>query len=223
MFGYLRRSKEKAMERQAGEIYDALAESLQYMKDNGIDRIPLFVDNPIPEEMEAIGQVFGKFTQAESDRYYPDEVLHWPERELIGEGTDGKSYTAYSLVRENVGGLVEYGEPGIEIATRSHFCPMLPRMKDSRWYYKSRTGALTGEDAMRDFAKVAAESGWTSEMLKDHVTKMAEEYRDITLKLSEDAGVFDSLLKMEERGMSDEEHIFSEMRAQIDSSGQTSD
>ena len=110
-------------------VYQALMDGLDRMEAEYVDRVIINLHEAEPRPNPNAGEwiPLGKGSE-----YYPFEMLEDSEQEMI---LSGKTYVVDSLVRNNVGGIVEYGDEGIERFHRTHRIPaFLPRMiPESKW------------------------------------------------------------------------------------------
>ena len=172
------------------------------MERQGVDRVILSLYESQPDQ-----EAFGKWSQ--STPYYPFEMLNETEQEII---KSKKSYEVVALVRENVGRIVQYPEPGVEKYNRTHVHPMLPKLKTgSGLDYVTKGGIYIGEE-LKKFVQNGDESGWTPGIIREVIQNGIQEYHNITKRLMEKAGVYKTLEKMESRKYSPFEQIMLDIR-----------
>src|SRR3989344_4105745 len=103
------------------ELYKALIDGLAEIQRQGVDRAILKI-----EECEPASDVTGRWSTFNESNYYPFETLTEGEKEnILGE----KHYAVTSLVADNVGGVVKYQSPGVEVYQRTRVHPFLPKLK----------------------------------------------------------------------------------------------
>ena len=172
-------------------VRQALMEGLNEMERQHVDRIVLTM-----YESEPNPNVRGRWINVGKEtRYYPFEMLDEAEQTMINEG---KTYTVISLVRDNVGNVISYSDRGIEKFHRTHLVPMLPPLVPESQLNYVTEGFLSND--LEQIAKDAVKSGWTPEAIRQRVQEGIQEYKGITRKLMEKAGVYDALERMEKRG-----------------------
>ena len=186
--------KEKSsIPNQNGSVYRALLNGLNEMEKQGINRVVLTLYESEPSQ-----NATGRWLTAGKDtNYYPFEMLDETEQGII---KDGKHYTVVALVRDNVGDIVRYADKGgVEVYNRTHIVPFLPKLKpESKLNYVTKGGAHTGEK-LRQFAESVAGNGWNPDAIEQRVNVGIQEYRAVTRKLMEKAGVYETLKRMEQR------------------------
>ncbi len=192
--------KKTSQANKSNSLYNTLTKGLTQMEKEGVDRVILALYESEPDQ-----DVNGKWLTSGKDTcYYPFEMLGGAEQSMI---LDKKHYTAVALVNENVGNIVRYKNKGIEKYQRTRLNLLMPKLKpESEWNYSNNGGVYTGEN-LKKFAEWATESGWIPEAIKQVIDEGIQEYHEITKKLMEKAGVYDSLQKMEKRKFSKIEGI----------------
>jgi hypothetical protein len=194
---------------KTGTVYRSLVRGLDEMERRGADRVILTV-----YEDEPSTTMQGKWTPDSKPNtidYYPFEVLGDAEQEMV---RGGKHYTVVALVSQKVGGLVEYRDRGVERYRRTRIRPFLPRLRpESNLSFVTEGGVFTGP-SIKEFAKSAANDGWTPELIEKRVSLGINEYCAKTKELMEKAGVYAALQEMEQKNTPFEQ-IMIEMRSRL--------
>ncbi len=214
---------------QSEAVYNSLMEGLESMKSKGVDRIPLLIGETKPSE-----NIGGRWISSDENIYYPFGVLTDEEQKMV---LDKKTYIIFSLVDSNVGDMVRYQDKGVEGYKRNHTTPFLSRlMPESRLNYVNE-GNFYSTDDLRELSQHLVDFGLTPEIVKQKIEKGIQEYREKTIEL--DTKVKYALDGMEargktskelcaeygkpaedlirgNRGLTQEEVIFSEMRKKIE-------
>jgi|SRR3990167_5265640 len=189
-------------------MYRSLINGLAEMRREGVDIVVLSL-----YESEPSKNVTSQWLSGEEIRYYPFEMLSDDEQNMILEG---KHYTRVALVRNNVGGIIEYNSDGVEIFCRTHLHLYLPQLtRESELNYVTRGGAWTG-DKLKEFAEYVEKSGWTEELIKERIGEGLEEYHAKTIELMKKEVVYKSLEVMEQRKSTPFEQMLANMRTQIE-------
>jgi hypothetical protein len=167
------------------ELKSTLNELIDEMKSNGYNRIVINLAE-LPNDKPPGGWL-------NTTSYYPDELLNAQEISLMNSE---KSYQVVSLVLGEIPEVVKYPDAGFEGIERNRLYPMLPDMKNtSPLYYQSTPYFFSLDDAVAKFQEVKM----GPDELKLNFNRGVQEYKDITKKLFESAGVYDSLKKLEDR------------------------
>ena len=178
---------------QSGLVYAAFVKGIEEMRMHGVDYVVL--DFNVREQADA--SVCGKFTDLSSTTYYPFEMLTPEEQKLILEG---KHYDRLALVLENVGGVITYSEPGIEIYARNRVSWWLPKMDPKSNTNYITEGGVHTDEAMRVLAERAEFADkWTPEYVDQKIKAGIHAYRQKTLELMEQGGVHEALRRMDLR------------------------
>ena len=170
-------------------VHTALLNGLDEMKKHNVDRITLTIQETEPRETSAM------WVTSPHERYYPLEILTDEEQEMIKAG---KHYESAALVLENVGGMVTYPNNGLERVQRTSRVPVLCPMEEKDYIYDTEGGIITKE-SLKSFADLAQSRGCTPEMINQRVQEGIQEYHDKTSELMEQAGVYETLERMEQR------------------------
>lgn len=192
---------------QNGAVYKALMNGLEGMSSQEVDRVVLTLNESTPSQ-----NATGRWLTTKDTNYYPFEMLEEVEQDMIRAG---KTYTIVALVRADVGNVLTYEDDGVEEFHRTHIVPWLPRMKsESQLNYITEGGIYMG-DNLRQFAESAASDGWTSEAIEQAIRRGIHEYHVVTRRLIGQAGVYNSLERMEKRNFTPLEQIMDDLRKNI--------
>ena len=174
-----------------GEIKGLLMETLQLMREKGMDRLVLDV-TPMPRDMGLVEKLGGWTDMNQSYfRYYPYEVLTKAERELVDKH-ESHQVIALFLADANKFYGRDYTQDGVEVANRTNLVWMMPELKTSA---TQRFGTdfivYPGEEGMNKFASAVAGAypELTGAMLKENVDAAIAEYKSITRALIDASGV----------------------------------
>jgi len=205
---FKRKNKETQQTQRDSPAYNALINGLNEMERQGVDRIVLTL-----YESEPSKNAFGRFIDIEKEfRYYPLDMLDEAEQEMIKKG---KTYTVVALVRDNVGGIVQYENKGIEKYHRARVHPLLPRLKpESDLNYATEGGIYTGKN-FKKFIEEVIEGAWDPKEIEQRINSGIQEYYTITQRLMEKAGVYTKLEQMRQRKYSPFEQIMLDIRKKI--------
>ncbi|MEK6974399.1 MAG: hypothetical protein AABW41_04160 [Nanoarchaeota archaeon] len=187
------------------EIYFALKQGIEMMRNSCVDYVLL---NAYESARHAKGSCF---VSLDKRTYFDVDVLVEPEQELINQH---KTYRSNALVLEDVMGFVKFPHASVAIFHRNSVVPMLPKelvdaMPNLRYI---TVGCILPEEDLLEYCSDAKKDGWTPEMVLQRVKDGIEEYKDITHKLCENAGIVKTLEKLESRNRSSLDEILSSMR-----------
>lgn len=177
-------------EEQVNLVYRELQEGLTRMQREGIDFLVLRTEEL--DRNQRVGEEDIEFLHVPAP-----QALDSVERDLIEKG---KSYQRIGLVAGDLGGLVKSNiQPCVEFMYRNRFNGrFLCKFRDDVRAYTTSRKILRGEE-IKDYAKNLVSAGCTPEQVRDVISGNIVEYREITGKLMEKGGVYDSIAKLEKR------------------------
>ncbi len=188
-------------------VYRALCAGLEKLKTGYADSVVLAL-----YETNGDPSAGGRWIDMNETRYYPFEILPEAEQEMI---LSGKTYERAALVMPDVCSICRYPTAGLETFKRTHIHPLLPKLIPESELKYVTTGSFAGEEQLQDFARSAAESGWTPEAIEKAVSDGLAEYRGITRRLMGQVGILKALGEMEKRQYPPSEQLFADLRNQV--------
>ena len=182
------KSKEqRKFERRKGDfsekgLKNALDRAFQRMQESGADRVVLSAV-PLPANEPSSGE-------KHPGNYYPSESLTSAERPYIKDG-EHKPYQVVALLAD---GAEKLAGNSVEVVDRVPFYVFT--LVEPHRFSKART-VFTGEHEIDAFVKISSGQKLISaETILAAVEPQIAEYKQITFRLSEEAGVFRALEKL---------------------------
>lgn len=192
--------------RRSGEIFSLIKDSLQLMKEKGMDRLVLSV-SPMPRDMELVNRLQGGWTDMKQScfRYYPYDILTKAELEFVDKHAPHQVISIVLGDADKYYGR-NYSGDGIEIANRTNLSWMMPELKKSAAQrFGTEFICYLDEAGLQNVAAKLADShpDLTAAMLKENVDEAIAEYQSITKKLIAASGVPSALENLEHARLKD--------------------